>query len=428
LEEDLTMPDTILIKNGRVISPADKLDKECSVLIADGKISSIGCSDTVKADKTIDAKGCWVLPGLIDLHVHFREPGREDKETIKTGSAAAAAGGFTAVATMPNTTPVVDNETVVKFILDRAKEGSVRVYPVGAITKGQEGVSLAEIGLMRKAGIVAISEDGKSVMNSGLMKSALRYSLMDDTLVICHCEDHSLSGSGVVHAGRVANMLGLKGIPRSAEEIMTSRDIMLAKETGARIHIAHVSTKGAVDIIRRAKEDGVKVTCETAPHYITLTDSVVESFNPNYKVNPPLREESDIEALMKGLMDGTIDAIATDHAPHTVDEKDQEYDQAPNGMIGLETAFGVMMTRMVHSGKITPSKLVELMSLNPAKILRVDGGTIKEGASADIAIVKPTEKWVVDAAKFKSKARNTPFNGMELTGKPFVTIVDGQIV
>jgi dihydroorotase len=422
------MPDTILIKNGRVISPADKLDKECNILIADGKISSIGCSDTVKADKTIDAKGCWVLPGLIDLHVHFREPGREDKETIKTGSAAAAAGGFTAVATMPNTIPVVDNETVVKFILDRAKEGSVRIYPVGAITKGQEGTSLAEIGLMRKAGIVAISEDGKTVMNSGLMKSALRYSLMDDTLVICHCEDHGLAGGGVVHAGKVANMLGLKGIPRSAEEIITSRDIMLAKETGARIHIAHVSTKGSVDIIRRAKEDGIKVTCETAPHYITLTDAVVESFNPNYKVNPPLREESDIEALMKGLADGTIDAIATDHAPHTVDEKDQEYDQAPNGMIGLETAFGVMMTRMVHTGKITPSKLVELMSVNPAKILKVEGGTLKVGSPADVSIMRPDEKWVVDAARFKSKARNTPFNGMELKGRPYITIVAGQSI
>ncbi|MBL8026386.1 MAG: dihydroorotase, partial [Fibrobacteres bacterium] len=218
------------------------------------------------------------------------------------------------------------------------------------------------------------------------------------------------------------------GIPRSAEEVITSRDIMLAKETGARIHIAHVSTKGALDIIRRAKADGVKVTCETAPHYITLTDSVVETFNPNYKVNPPLREESDIEALMKGIEDGTIDAIATDHAPHTVDEKDQEYDQAPNGMIGLETSFGVMMTRMVHTGKITPSKLVELMSVNPAKILKVDGGTLKAGAPADVAILKPDEKWVVDASKFKSKARNTPFAGMELTGKPYMTIVGGRVV
>ncbi len=425
------MANKLLIKNGRVIDPSSKLDAVCDIHIADGLIFSVGRdknNSSFVPDTVIDATGMWVMPGLIDMHVHFREPGREDKETIKSGSAAAVAGGFTGVATMPNTTPVVDNETVVKFILDRAKEAAVRVYPVGAITKGQEGLSLAEIGLMRKAGIVAISEDGKTVMNSGLMKSALRYSAMDNTLVICHCEDHGLSSNGVVHAGQVANMLGLKGIPRSAEEIIVARDIMLAKETGARIHIAHVSTKGALALIRRAKNEGVRVTAETAPHYITLTDKAVESFNPNYKVNPPLREDSDIEALMEGIADGSIDAIATDHAPHTVDEKDQEFDQAPNGMIGLETAISVMLTRMVHTGKITPLILAERMSTAPAKILGVKGGSLAAGEPADIAIINPEKEWVVDASKFRSKSRNTPFNNMKLKGKVCKTLLNGTTV
>ena len=418
---------TLLIKNGQVVSPKDKINDQRDILIVDGKISEIGKSIKVEAEQMVDAKGCVVTPGLIDMHVHLREPGREDKETIKSGTAAAAAGGITAVAAMANTTPVADNETVVKFILDRAKEGLVRVYPVGAVTRNLEGEFLAEIGLMYRAGIVAISDDGKTIMSSGVMKNALRYSLMDDLPVLCHCEDAGL-GKGVVNSGKTATMLGLAGIPRSAEEIIVARDIMLAKETGARIHIQHVSTKGSVELIRRAKKEKVRVTAETAPHYFTLTDEVVSTFNPNYRVNPPLRGEDDKEALIAGLRDGTIDAIATDHAPHTREDKDQEFDQAPNGMAGLETSVGVTLTELVQKKKITLSRMVELMSVNPAAILKVQGGSLKKGAAADITVINPSLKWSVDPAKFRSKGRNTPFAGMKLTGKAVVTIVGGKIV
>ena len=419
--------ETVLIKNGLVISPADKLNGIVDLYLEDGKIVKVQKGIKEAADTVIDAKGCWVVPGLIDMHVHLREPGREDKETVKTGTAAAAAGGITAVAAMANTSPVVDNETVVKFILDRAKEGSVRVYPVGAITRNMEGEALAEIGLMRRAGIVAVSEDGKSVMNSGVMKNALRYSLMDDLPVLCHCEDANL-GKGVVNSGKTATALGLSGIPCSAEEIMVARDLMLARETGARIHIQHVSTKGSVDLIRNAKQDGVKVTAEAAPHHFTLTDEVVRTFNTNYRVNPPLRGEEDRDAIIRGLKDGTLDCIATDHAPHTRDDKDQEFDQAPCGMVGLETSVGVTLTELVHKKKITASRMVELMSVNPARILKVAGGTLKSGSPADVTVINPDLNWTVDSSRFLSKGRNTPFEGKKLKGKAVATLVAGQVV
>ncbi|MFH0920038.1 MAG: dihydroorotase [Fibrobacterota bacterium] len=418
---------TLLIKNGLVISPADKINGVADILIADGKIVKVRKGIRETADTVIDAKGCWVLPGLIDMHVHLREPGREDKETVKTGTAAAAAGGITAVAAMANTEPVVDNETVVKFILDRAKEGSVHVYPVGAVTRNMEGEALAEIGLMRRAGIVALSDDGKSVMNSGVMKNALRYSLMDDLPVLCHCEDANL-GKGVVNSGKTATALGLAGVPRSAEEIMVARDIMLARETGACIHIQHVSTRGSVELIRRAKKEGVRVTAETAPHYFTLTDEVIRTFNTHYRVNPPLRGEEDRDALIAALRDGTLDCIATDHAPHTVDDKDQEFDQAPSGMVGLETSVGVTLTELVHKKKITASRMIELMSVNPARILKVPGGTLKMGSLADVTVINPNLNWTVDSSKFLSKGRNTPFEGKKLKGKAVATLVAGRVV
>ena len=419
---------SLLIKNGWVVSPADNINGVRDVLIASNKILKTGKGLKASAEHVLDARGLVVCPGLIDMHVHFREPGFEDKETIKSGGDAAVAGGFSAVACMPNTNPPVDSEAVVQFIVDRAKRARAKVYPVGAITKGQEGKALSEIGLMRRAGIVGISEDGKTVMDSSLMKNAMRYCRMDDTVIICHCEDSTLSEGGIVNEGRVSCRLGMKGVPKAAEEIIVARDIMLAKDTGARIHIAHVSTKGSVDLIRRAKKARIKVTAETAPHYLTLTDKEIETFNPNLRVNPPLREKEDVQALIQALKDGTIDAIATDHAPHTVDDKDQEFDLVPSGMIGLETAVGVILTELIHKKKITLSRMVELMSVNPARILRVEGGRLKEGAAADVTLLDLGKRWTVEAAKFHSKARNTPFEGWGLVGKAVATIVEGKIV
>ncbi|OGJ86895.1 MAG: dihydroorotase [Candidatus Raymondbacteria bacterium RifOxyA12_full_50_37] len=419
---------TILIKGGRVISPKNRLNGVIDVLIANGTIEKTGKALNIAADRVVDAKGMYVVPGLIDMHCHFREPGFEEKETIQTGAQAAAAGGVTTVAVMPNTNPVVDNETVVKFIMDRARDAAIRVLPIGAISHNQEGAVLSEIGLMRRAGIVAVSEDGKSVMDSGLMKNAMRYCTMDDTLIISHCEDPGLSKGGVMNEGRISSMLGFKGIPKIAEEIMVARDIMIARDTGARIHIAHVSTKGAVELIRAAKKDKMRITAETAPHYFTLTDDIIVNFNPNHKMNPPLRNKEDVEAIIKALADGTIDAIATDHAPHTIDDKDMEFDQTPNGVVGLETSVGVTLTHLVHKKKITIERMVELMSVNPAAILKIDHGQIAQGKRADITIIDPSKPWTVDSKKFRSLGKNTPFEGMKLRGKAVVTIVNGNVV
>ncbi|OGS33557.1 MAG: dihydroorotase [Elusimicrobia bacterium RIFOXYB2_FULL_49_7] len=418
----------LLIRNGWVVSPAEKMNGIRDVLVGNGRVIASGKKLKADADRIIEAKGLHVCPGFIDMHVHLREPGFEDKETIKTGTEAAVAGGITAVACMPNTRPVIDSESVVQFVQDRARRVKARVYPVGAITQGQEGKALSEIGLMRRAGIVAVSEDGKSVMDAAVMKSALRYCKMDDIVVICHCEEMNLSAGGIVNEGRASGRLGMKGISRVAEDIMVARDIMLARDTGARIHIAHVSTKGSVELIRQAKSIGVQVTAETAPHYLTLTDQLVETFNPVYRVNPPLREQEDINALIKGLRDGTIDAIATDHAPHTVDDKDQEFDLVPNGMIGLETSVGVVLTELFHKRKLPLLRLVELMAVNPAAILKVECGAFREGGLADFTLLDMKKKWTVNSAKFCSKARNTPFEGWTLTGKAVATLVEGRLV
>lgn len=407
-----------LIKGGRVLDPAVGRDEIADVLVEDGKIKAIGERLSAEGAEVMDVKGCWVVPGLIDMHVHFRDPGFEAKEDIESGSMAAAAGGFTAVACMPNTNPVADNRAVVEYIRAKAaRVGLVRVFPIGAITKGLAGEELAEIGDMKDAGIVAISDDGRPVCDAGVMRRAMQYAAMFDLPVISHCEDRGLSSNGVINEGRVSAVLGLAGIPASAEEVMVARDIILAKETGARLHIAHVSTRGSVELVRRAKEQGIKVTAEVAPHHFTLTEDAVMGFDTNAKVNPPLRTAEDVEALIEGLADGTIDVIATDHAPHTIEDKDVEFDQAAFGISGLETAVPLAITRLVRTGAITPLKLVEKMALNPAKILGLGLGTLKPGAQADITIIEPEAGLKVEVEKFKSRGKNSPFNGRWLFGR-----------
>jgi dihydroorotase len=366
---------------------------------------------------------------LIDMHVHLRQPGREDKETIASGTMAAARGGFTAVCCMPNTDPVNDTRSVTEFILDTAKrEGAVQVYPVGAITKGLKGEELAEIGELSEAGCVAISDDGRPVMNAELMRRAMEYATMFDLPVIQHSEDLHLSGRGVVHEGFVSTELGLRGIPSASEAAMVARDLLLAELTGARLHIAHVSAAESVRLIREAKTRGVQVSCETTPHHITLTEEAVRGFNTNAKMNPPLRSEADRQALLDGLRDGTIDVIATDHAPHTVQEKEQEFDPAPCGVIGLETALAVTLTTLVASGVLSLSGAIAKLSSEPARILKLPKGQIAEGADADLTIIDPTREWEVDAGAFASKSRNTPFHGWRLKGQTVATFVAGKIV
>ncbi|MBE7035497.1 MAG: dihydroorotase [Ruminococcaceae bacterium] len=418
----------ILIKGGRVIDPASGLDTVCDVQIVDGVIAKVG--DNLPADgaTVIDATGKIVAPGLVDMHCHLREPGQEYKEDIKSGTLAAARGGFTSVACMPNTSPVLDNAALISFVKNRAKEvGSVNVWPIGAISKGLAGEQLAEIGDMRAAGAVAISDDGKPVSSPELMRRALEYSDMFDTLVISHCEELSLA-NGYMNEGAVATRLGLKGIPKAAEEVQIARDIILAGELGKRIHIAHVSTSGGVDIIRQAKKAGIRVTAETCPHYFSLTDEAVDGFNTNAKMNPPLRNSEDVAAVIGGLADGTLDAIATDHAPHHVDEKNVEFAAAANGIIGLETALGLAITYLVKPGHMSLSDLISVMSAKPAAILGIKRGTLQAGQAADVVIFDADEAYTVDVSSFASKSKNSPYDGWELYGKVCCTIVDGKIV
>jgi dihydroorotase len=369
-----------------------------------------------------------VAPGLIDMHVHLREPGEEYKETIETGTAAAARGGFTAVACMPNTKPVNDNSAVTRFILDQAARfGKARVYPVGAISQGSLGKTLSEYGELKETGCVAVSDDGWPVMNALLMRRALEYAKTFDLLVISHAEELDLRGEGVMHEGKVSVRLGLQGIPAAAEEIMVYRDIRLARLTGARLHIAHVSTAGSVAIIREAKMSEIGITAETAPHYFSLTDDAVVGFDTNAKVNPPLRSEWDRQAILEGLADGTLDAIACDHAPHSVLEKDVEFAEAAFGLIGLETSLGLSL-KLVHEGVLTVRQLIARMSTNPARILGIPGGTLAPGSPADITLIDPNREWTVDAAQFASKSRNCPFQGWNLKGKAVMTIVGGKII
>ncbi|WP_028585666.1 dihydroorotase [Desulfogranum mediterraneum] len=413
------------IKNGRLIDPANKVDDQGDLYIVDGRI----CPPDSEVDRAqlevIDAAGCLVTPGLIDMHVHLREPGQEYKEDIVSGARAAASGGFTAVACMPNTRPVNDSSAVCAMIRQQARGAAARVYPVAAISKGSRGEELAEFGELRDAGAVAVSDDGLPVHDSQLMRRAMEYASDFGLAVIAHCEDPALA-SGVMNEGEVATRLGLKGIPTAAESIMVYREIALAEFTGKRVHIAHVSTAMSVDLIRAAKARGVAVSAETAPHYFTLTDQAVDGYQTNAKMNPPLRSEADRQAVIQGLQDGTLDAIATDHAPHSSLEKETEFDAAAFGIIGLETALPLSL-ELVRQGVISESRLVELLAVNPARILGVEGGSLSPGAVADLTIIKPDDRFVYTAAAIVSKSHNTPFLDRTLEGRAQLTMVAGEL-
>jgi dihydroorotase len=419
----------LLIKGGRVIDPSQGIDETLDILVEEGTIKEVGKG--LKAGKgveVIEADGFLVTPGLVDMHVHLRDPGLEYKEDIVTGSKAAAAGGFTSVACMPNTKPVNDNKTVTAYIVNRAKsEALVNVFPIGAITQGSKGESLAEMGELKEAGCVAVSDDGRPVVNAELMRRALEYARGMGIPVIAHAEELALVGEGVMNEGFTSTELGLKGIPRVAEDIAVARDVYLAEYTNSPIHIAHVSTEGSVRIIRDAKARGVKVTCETAPHYFSLTDDAVRGYNTSAKMNPPLREAADVAAIKAGLADGTIDAIATDHAPHHLDEKDIEFNLALNGIIGLETSLPLSL-KLVEEKVLDLKGMIEKMSYNPAKILGIVRGTLKVGAAADITVIDQARKWVVEAEKLAAKSKNSPFLGDKMTGCAVYTIVGGRIV
>jgi dihydroorotase len=377
----------------------------------------------------VDARGKVVAPGLIDLHVHLREPGREDVETVATGARAAAAGGFTAVCPMPNTDPVTDNQAAVGFIVKQAQAaGAARVYPIGAISLGQKGQQLSEFGELVGAGAVAVSDDGHPVTSSHLLRMALSYARTFDIPVADHCEDPTLKANGVMHEGLVSTRLGLRGIPAAAEEIMVARNLLLAELTGGHIHLCHMSTRGSVELIRRAKEKGVRVTAEVTPHHLTLTDEACEGYNTNAKMNPPLREAADVAALRAGLKDGTIDVIATDHAPHHYDAKEREFDDAPFGIVGLETALGLGLTELVRGGALTLPELIDRMSTAPARVFHLPGGSLQRGAPGDVVVVDPDASWRVDPAAFYSKSRNTPFGGRDLNGRVLRTFVGGLTV
>jgi len=422
----------LLIANGHLIDPAAPENTGMSVLIENGRVSAwLGPGENVpEGCEVFDASGLLVAPGFIDMHVHLREPGQEHKETIASGCAAAVAGGWTSVCPMPNTTPVNDNAAITRYMIEQSERaGLANVFPIGAITKSSDGSELAEMGEMKAAGAVAVSDDGRPVPNSGIMRRAMQYARDFDLPVIDHCEDKSLSSGGVMHEGRVSLLLGLKGMPALAEEIDAVRDILLAKETGAHVHVAHISTRGAIEAVRRAKNEGINVTCEVTPHHFTLTDRAVEGYDTNTKMSPPLRGEEHLEAIIEAIKDGTIDAIATDHAPHHADEKALEYDRAPFGITGLETAIGLAFNELVHKGVIGLERLVELHASNPAKIFRLEGrGTLTPGSIADITIIDPERKWTYSTADSRTKSRNTPFDGWEFTGKAVATLVGGKIV
>jgi dihydroorotase len=420
----------IVIRGGRVIDPSRGIDTVGDIYLADGKIASVG-QDIGSPDDALvlSAAGRIVTPGLIDLHVHLREPGQEDIETVATGAMAAAAGGFTAVCAMPNTDPVTDNQAAVGFIVSQAQRaGKARVYPIGAISLGQKGQQLAEFGELVGAGAVAVSDDGKPVVSSHLMRTALEYAKTFSIPVADHCEDPTLSMGGAMHEGIVSTRLGLKGIPAAAEEIMVARDILLAELSGGHVHLCHMSTRGSVELIRRAKEKGIRVTAEACPHHFTLTHERCEGYDTNAKMSPPLREPEDRDAIREALRDGTIDAICTDHAPHHYDAKEREFDDAPNGIIGLETALGLAITELVEKGLLSLPELVNRMSTMPARIFNLPGGTLAPGAPADVLVADPKASWTVNPAEFFSKSRNTPFSGLRLTGRAETTIVRGQVV
>ncbi len=419
------MSENWLLQNGRIIDPANGVDKTGDFLIVNGCVARDGTT-TPSNIRTVDATGCWIVPGLIDMHVHLREPGEEYKEDIVSGTRAAAAGGFTGVACMPNTKPVNDNASVTSTILERARAGFARVYPVAAISKGSIGESLAPFGELKEAGAVGVSDDGLPVHDSQLMRRALEYASDYDLTVISHSEEMALARSGVMNEGVVSTRLGLKGIPVAAEAIMVYREIALAEYTGKPVHIAHVSCAMSVDLIRSAKERGVRVTAETAPHYFTLTDEAVQEYNTNAKMNPPLRTEEDRQAILAALADGTFDAIATDHAPHSQLQKEIEFDLAMNGIIGLETSLPLSLA-LVREGVIDTARCIELLSVNPAKILGVQGGSLAPGRPADVTIIDPEMNFDYQEDKVVSKSKNSPFFGWPLQGRAILTMVDGRV-
>jgi dihydroorotase len=421
---------SLLIRNGTIVDPSQSLEARRDLLIKDGRIAAVEEEIEGEDVEVFDARGFVVAPGFIDLHTHLREPGFEYKETIETGARAALAGGFTSVCCMPNTKPVNDNSSVTSFIIEQSRlAGLANVFPIGAITQGSKGEQLAEIGEMKKAGIVAISDDGRPVCDAGLMRRAMEYSRDFDLAVVDHCEDCTISPGWAMHEGEYSALLGLKGLSGAAEDLHVARDIRLAEITGARVHIAHISTARSVEIVREAKRLGLTVTCEVTPHHFTLTDAEVyrRNYDTNTKMAPPLRPQSDLEAIIEGLRDGTIDAIATDHAPHHANEKMLEFDHAPNGITGLETAVSLTLDRLVNRGLISLTRMVELLSYNPARIFNLHRGTLKVGREADVTIFDPQLQIQVDASRFQSKSRNTPFDGWVLKGAPVAAIVGGRL-
>jgi dihydroorotase len=422
---------SLLIRNGTIIDPSQSLQAKRNLLIHDGSIVAIEENMSVEGIETYDAEGLMVAPGFIDLHVHLREPGFEYKETIESGARAAVAGGFTSVCCMPNTKPINDNSSVTSFIIEQARKAALaNVFPIGAITQGSKGEQLAEIGEMKTAGIVAISDDGKPVLDSGIMRRAMEYAADFNLPVVDHCEDCCGAHEWAMHEGEYSALMGLKGLPGASEDLHVGRDILLSELTGAHIHIAHISTARSVELVRQAKTRGLHVTCEVTPHHFTLSDKdVFESrYDTNFKMAPPLRSQADVEAILEGLRDGTIDAIATDHAPHHANEKMYEFDKAPNGITGLETAVSLTLDRLVHGGVISLTRMVELLACNPAKVFKLNRGTLKVGGVADVTIFDPEKRIKVDVSKSQSKSRNTPFDGWELKGAPVATIVGGRIV
>jgi dihydroorotase len=417
---------SLLIQHGTVLDPSRNFEKRADVMIRDGKIAGVG-ADLGRADRVIDARGMYVTPGLIDIHVHFREPGDEEEETVASGSAAAVAGGFTTVCCMPNTKPPLDNEGQIEFILRQGQRvGLANVWPIGAITKGREGKELAEIGSMLQRGAVAFSDDGLGVGDASVMRKALQYSKMFDAVLMQHCEEPTLSG-GAMHAGLVSTTLGLPGIPSEAEQLMISRDLLLNRTIGCRYHVQHVSTAGSVELIRRAKRDGLNVTAEVSPHHLLLTDESCRGYDTNYKMNPPLRTAMDVKACIEGVKDGTIDCLATDHAPHLAEEKELEFVYAPFGIIGLECALPLYVKALIEPGHISWLKLIELMTSRPAAIIKSTKGTLQDGADADVTIIDPNQQWTIDVNQFVSKSRNCPFHGWQVRSRAAATIVAGEV-
>lgn len=417
----------LLIKNARIISPADNIDSVGDILVRDGKIAAVGGNLSTEAERTVDAEGLYAVPGLVDMHVHLRDPGQTEKEDILTGCAAAAAGGVTSLLAMPNTNPTTDNPETVRYILDKAQNAKARVYVAASITKGLKSEEPTDLTALKEAGVIGLSDDGRPVENTGFLRDAMKRAPGLGMTVAAHCEDLYLAGGGKINEGAVSEQLGVKGIPAAAEDCGTAREIALAAAEDVPVHICHVSTKTSVALVRDAKRRGVKVTAETAPHYFSLTEQALLARDADFRMNPPLRTQEDVKAIIEGLRDGTLDAIATDHAPHTPQEK-ADFVSAPNGSVGMETSFAVANTYLVKTGLLTMGQLIEKMSVNPARILGIPAGTLQVGAPADIALIDPGERWTVDVNKLHGKSKNTPFKGKKLRGKVKMTILGGKVV